>query len=517
MRDGARTRRAALQKEDHQVNTHCTWVAVVVLLAFGAVSAESQGWCTGDVYISTGVTGGSTMYRLEVVGSSATLTPVCSVPFLMNGHAINPASGEMFVDNQDGDTHGRMDTACNFTPIATSPALPRPGNAYLLGAHDLAGVTYYTGRNGGDSGPAIYAIDVSGVEPFPAGKNLLDMNYGSGDLAVNPIDGRMYATCDGDLCLVDLAGGTMARLGIEHSSPGLGGSLVFTETGLAYTYHNDSGTLTRIDLASGRGVIAARGPTGTNGDGSSCALPAVEEQYQLGDFVWYDTNQNGIQDVSEPGLEGVAVSVFEGDQCNIEATAEVVTDANGSWVVSSMFEGDLCIEFDGVPASWFFSPADAGDGANDSRPDSAGEYRVELLDDLVNVDAGLFANGVVGGLVFCDENRNGTQDPGEELEGVDLSLFRDLACDGTGDEVLELATTNSSGQYGFDPVPAGPPAGAALCYVTEIDESTLPADCAEVTVVPPTCELTADDAVCDEVIVVEPPVAATLLNFNVGS
>jgi len=56
------------------------------------------------------------------------------------------------------------------------------------------------------------------------------------------------------------------------------------------------------------------------GDIEGCLNPI-----QIGDFVWFDTNRNGIQDGGEPAISGVTVTMTDVDGLSVTTT----TDANG--------------------------------------------------------------------------------------------------------------------------------------------------------------------------------------------
>ncbi|MCB0089728.1 MAG: hypothetical protein KDE54_17600, partial [Caldilineaceae bacterium] len=47
----------------------------------------------------------------------------------------------------------------------------------------------------------------------------------------------------------------------------------------------------------------------------------------IGDYVWYDLNQNGVQENDEPGLAGVTVNLLQQDI----VINTMQTDANGSY------------------------------------------------------------------------------------------------------------------------------------------------------------------------------------------
>jgi len=95
-------------------------------------------------------------------------------------------------------------------------------------------------------------------------------------------------------------------------------------------------------------------------------LPSFPETAAIGDFVWYDDNQDGIQDLSELGVQGVTVHLMD---CNGNILATDVTDVSGYYLFSSLTPGDYNIEFV-LPGGYQFSPQDQGsDDALDSDAD----------------------------------------------------------------------------------------------------------------------------------------------------
>jgi hypothetical protein len=63
----------------------------------------------------------------------------------------------------------------------------------------------------------------------------------------------------------------------------------------------------------------------------------------LGNYVWYDINENGLQDASEPGISGVIVSLFESDGSTLIATA--ITDGNGAYSFPNLPAGSYVVGF----------------------------------------------------------------------------------------------------------------------------------------------------------------------------
>jgi uncharacterized repeat protein (TIGR01451 family) len=117
---------------------------------------------------------------------------------------------------------------------------------------------------------------------------------------------------------------------------------------------------------------------------------------RIGDFVWWDRNEDGIQDGGEPGFPGITVRLYDGDGDLIE---ETTTDEDGMYLFTGLLTGNYQVEFI-VPDDWelLFSPRDADGqglrGANNSDADTGtGRTAVFTLDPgepLIQVAAGLY-------------------------------------------------------------------------------------------------------------------------------
>ena len=76
----------------------------------------------------------------------------------------------------------------------------------------------------------------------------------------------------------------------------------------------------------------------------------------MGDFVWRDTNGNGVQDPGEVGVGGVTVRLLDASG-NVVATT--VTDVTGHYVFSGLPAGEYSVEFV-LPGGFTFGPAGQG-------------------------------------------------------------------------------------------------------------------------------------------------------------
>ncbi len=172
----------------------------------------------------------------------------------------------------------------------------------------------------------------------------------------------------------------------------------------------------------------------------------------LGDFVWDDTNADGIQDAGEPGVENVTVTLF--DDTDTQVGAPTTTDATGFYQFTDLQPGDYYVVFSTLPAGYQFSPQDTGaDDTVDSDADPTagptfGRTTTTTLDpgeDDPTWDAGIFALASLGDFVWDDLNADGIQDAGEPgVENVTVTLFDD-----TDTQVGAPTTTDATGFYQF--------------------------------------------------------------------
>ncbi len=94
-------------------------------------------------------------------------------------------------------------------------------------------------------------------------------------------------------------------------------------------------------------------------NGSSTAN-GDQKKYNLGDYVWEDTNKDGKQDANEKGIKGVYVILKDSNGKELDRTT---TDENGKYQFTGLSNGTYSVEFS-TPAG--YTPTTANVGTDDA-------------------------------------------------------------------------------------------------------------------------------------------------------
>ena len=89
----------------------------------------------------------------------------------------------------------------------------------------------------------------------------------------------------------------------------------------------------------------------------------------IGNYVWVDSNNDGVQQSTEPPAPGILVSLIDAGG-NVVAVA--VTDGNGSYLFPNVAPGTYSMSFTNRPTGTSFTSANAGDDNFDSDVSAAG-------------------------------------------------------------------------------------------------------------------------------------------------
>lgn len=250
-----------------------------------------------------------------------------------------------------------------------------------------------------------------------------------------------------------LTASTAYTVGFENIPAGYG----FSPNVGAVTVTNNSD----VNPATGRTGTVTTGATGTTVSYIDAGLIITPNRFDskssIGDRVWNDLNNNGIQDNGEPRISGVTVTLYAFDGTTVVATT--TTDALGNYLFTNLNAGTYVVGFTGLPAGYVFATKDAGsDDTKDSDVNSgtgktdpfvigAGEINLTIDAGARNTNTALSS---IGNFVWYDVNGNGIQNSGEPgAAGISVSLLNSA---GT---VLKTTTTSAGGEYLFTDLAAG--------------------------------------------------------------
>ena len=372
---------------------------VCYLISDGA----GDGYLVPDTFFTFNPTTGA----LTVIGETGTL----------NAEALAMDKDNGIIYTATGDTFGTININTGvFSPIANDIGIIN-GASGVLNINDIDGMSYdavdnivwASARRSGEGGlpdDLIFKIDpTTGLalpNAFGTGVGYLVIatpEHDLDDLALDE-DGTLYA-------ISNLGGSGNQRLGTINKTTGawteIGDygvqdveSLAFTASGqlIATTGEDgaDKNRLYSIDATSAEATLINNLGIAQDVEGCVCENASFTN-LQIGDKVWADIDNDGIQDLGEPGVENVVVNLLDKtgnpvlDAANNPRTT--TTDSNGAYRFDRLMQGEYRIEFVKPAGTTFTSKDNGGNDALDSDVDvSTGRTGViTLVKSRNNMDA----------------------------------------------------------------------------------------------------------------------------------
>lgn len=230
---------------------------------------------------------------------------------------------------------------------------------------------------------------------------------------------------DGDFTSADTVAATV-RL---HVSGNTGGDSYLLEAGAAVT-----------------GLPSVLGPA---------AAPIAVTSASVGDLVWLDSDEDGLQGFDEPGLANVAVNLFGTDDLGNTVSADTTTDSTGHYRFTGLPAGDYQLSVQNAGGRFTATRAGA-DLHTSSLVDVDGQalltVAVGSLD--LDADAGLLPLSV-SGLTWADHNGDGirqTVTGGPTCAGetpLAANLVHLVGTSDFGEEIDRTVATSAAGLYTF--------------------------------------------------------------------
>jgi hypothetical protein len=182
-------------------------------------------------------------------------------------------------------------------------------------------------------------------------------------------------------------------------------------------------------------------------------------QFSFGDYVWLDTDGDGVQDGTEAGIAGVLIELLDAEGTGVLATT--LTAAGGAYRFNSFVDRlDAYVEYQlrieqqqaALTGRVATAPLAGGDAARDSNgvPSVDARYSVATVaplrfnDSVQTYDFGFLNALDIGDYLWIDRDGDGAQEASElPLVGVEVQL-RDAS-----NAVIASTLTNATGQYVF--------------------------------------------------------------------
>ncbi|MCI5197535.1 MAG: hypothetical protein D3919_15210, partial [Candidatus Electrothrix sp. AW5] len=187
--------------------------------------------------------------------------------------------------------------------------------------------------------------------------------------------------------------------------------------------------------------------------------PAIGDTGAIGDRIWNDANEDGIQDPNEVGIVGVNVKLFDdndGDGVYDNLIDTVTTGPDGRYIFDDLAPGSYVVEVDSSTLPTGYNTIPTLEGDPDGTRDGKTTTPVVLApgDVFVNADFGYnvtSGGSAIGDLIYLDTDADGSFTAGidQGIGGVSVVLE-----DGSGN-ILATAVTNADGEYRFDGLPDG--------------------------------------------------------------
>lgn len=404
---------------------NCTGMTTVVLTTpstmMVSIATEPNTSCSGGTgSITATVTGGTPPYQYSLDGG---VTVVSSNMF------SNLMEGTFMMTIIDGNS-------CQIVESNISVG----GPSALSFTTEVEDVTSCTTDNGSvtitvTGGTAPYMYSSNGGLDYGTSNIITGLAAGMYDIVVNDANDcpMMSSIIVGSPSAVEFT--LVALDDMDCDIPN--GSINITATsGVApFSYSIDGGmTYSPMALFGGLGegmyqvmVMDANGCVSAREDvlfvGPDCVFDGA-----IGNFVWVDTNGNGIQDMGEVPIEGVITKLFTPGGFLVSVA---VSDAQGNYLHENVTPGDYYLEYE-FPDNYSVTVANgSGNNNNDSDVNNSNGDNTTSVFTLgsgeidLSWDLGLFECIHISGTAWLDNNLNDIEDVNENgINGLNVVLYQ---------------------------------------------------------------------------------------------
>lgn len=226
---------------------------------------------------------------------------------------------------------------------------------------------------------------------------------------------------------------------------------------ITYTYEVTTATMPAVGSNVTNTVTVT--PDETPGETDDHDIPVVDTPVgSIGDYVWLDANEDGIQDAGERGINGITVKLYR-DKAGTPI-AQTVTRTNegkdGYYLFPGLPADTYYVKFE-VPNDYAVTKAEAAAATKETDSNATdNDGFTEAIDigpgpavwDDPTIDLGLVPRGEIGNYVWLDRNRDGIQNENEKdgINGIEVRLHKDNK---TGTPIATTTTATKDGKPGY--------------------------------------------------------------------
>ncbi|MCP9769254.1 DUF11 domain-containing protein, partial [Lacihabitans sp. LS3-19] len=229
--------------------------------------------------------------------------------------------------------------------------------------------------------------------------------------------------------------------------------LRIAQGGESYLWSNGLGTNDTVSISTpGIYTVTAKS---LNGCTATATTEVIEVRFgSIGDLVWADYNNNGVQELTESFMDSIKVYLYDGTGTVL--LDSTISDINGKYLFDSLPSGNYKLFFK-TPSEAMVSPQYNGIDTLDSDINTSGWTETISIDVTKPVndtlrnntkkDAGYVPYGSIGDYVFEDKDFSNTQNAGDTpLPNVTVYLLN------ASGVIIDTTVSGIDGKYVFNNV-----------------------------------------------------------------
>jgi hypothetical protein len=408
------------------ISTGCTGTATVVIPAAPELKVDAitttAATCLAGATVTATISGGTPPYILAWSNDSTTTT--------LTG--LTPGIYTILVTDSTGCT------ALDSLEVLPAP-VPTVAAQVNSPANCIGGGGSATATPAGGTAP--YTFTWSGLPDTTAGIT----NKPAGTYTVTLSDANS-CTATSSVTISQIPSPSVSIIASTNVTCTILGSATAAATGgtspYTYAWGAAGAGPTISNLAVGTYTVTATDAGGCTGT-ASVTITLTPDGGNLGDFVWFDNDQDGFQHPIETGVPNIAVALLQAGPDNLFGTADDITvantttDAAGKYQFACAAAGTYVIKYSGLPAGYQFSQKDkVNNDCKDSDAKANGLTDPFTIlpgqGDFLCVDAGIHIvceNVTNAGLICCHQTI---------CEGETPALIYELQAPAGGSGALEF-------------------------------------------------------------------------------